>query len=111
MKIKINVKKVMTCLAIILIVSLLVGGVYAASDPTLVNKLNSALKKIQSYLVKLSTPAAGVAIATGVMIRKLSFGNEEKMVLGKKVIINAIVCYGIVISIDLIIKFVEAVLK
>lgn len=84
--------------------------VQAASDPTLVNKLNSALKKIQGYLVKLATPAAGVAIATGVMMRKLSFGNEEKMVMGKKVIVNAIVCYGIIISINLILKFVDAVI-
>ena len=83
----------------------------AASTPTLVNKLNTALKRIEEYLVKLSTPAAGVAIASGVFIRKLSFGNEEKMRLGKKVIVNAIVCYGIILSIDLILKFVSAVLK
>ena len=44
-------------------------------------------------------------------MRKLSFGDEEKMSKGKKVIINAIVCYGIIISIDIIIKFVESVLK
>lgn len=89
----------------------MVSCVFGASDPTLVNKLNSALKKIQGYLVKLATPAAGVAIASGVMIRKFSFGNEEKLVIGKKVIINAIVCYGIILSLDLIIKFVEAILK
>ena len=41
---------------------------------------------------------------------KLSFGDEEKMLKGKKVIINAIVGYGIIISIDLIIKFVDAIL-
>jgi len=88
-----------------------VSTVYGASDPTLVNKLNSAFKKIQQYLVRLSVPAAGVAIGTGVMIRKLSFGDEEKMAIGKKVIINAIICYSIIISIDLIIKFVDSVLK
>lgn len=84
---------------------------YAASTPTLVNKLNTALKRIEEYLVKLATPAAGVAIASGVFMRKLSFGNEEKMRLGKKVIVNAIVCYGVILSIDLILKFVSAVLK
>ncbi|MEG1059283.1 MAG: hypothetical protein RSE57_03755 [Clostridia bacterium] len=83
----------------------------ATGDPTLVNKLNSALKKIQGYLLKLATPAAGVAIATGVFMRKLSFGDEEKMVKGKKVIVNAVICYGIIISVDLIIKFVDVVLK
>ena len=81
--------------------------VFAATTPTLVTKLNSALKKILEYLEKLATPAAGVAIATGVMIRKLSFGDEEKMVIGKRVIINSIVGYLIIQLIDLIIKFIE----
>lgn len=99
--------KVLTIICILITVSC----VYGASDPALVTKLNGAFKKIQEYLVKLAVPAAGVAIATGVMIRKFSFGDEEKMAIGKKVITNAIVCYGIIVSIDLIIKFVDAVLK
>lgn len=110
---KFKLKRYNICLIILIVLIVGIGSIYAATatTPTLVNKLNSALKNIQSYLVKISAPAAGVAIATGVLMRKLSFGNEEKMVKGKKVIINAIVCYGIVISIDLIIKFVDAVLK
>lgn len=83
--------------------------VFAATTPTLVTKLNTALKRILEYLEKLSTPAAGVAIATGVLIRKLSFGDEEKMVIGKRVIINAIVGYLIIQLIDLIIKFIEGI--
>lgn len=108
-----NKKRKITMLAIFVVVILFTTAscVYGATDPTLVNKLNSAFKKIQGYLVKLAAPAAGVAIATGVMIRKLSFGDEEKMTIGKKVITNAIICYGIIISIDLIIKFVDSVLK
>ncbi|MDD2376012.1 MAG: hypothetical protein PHD15_01980 [Clostridia bacterium] len=105
-------KKSYTKVLIILCILITVSSVsIAASDPALVTKLNSAFKKIQEYLVKLAVPAAGVAIATGVMIRKFSFGDEEKMAIGKKVITNAIVCYGIIVSIDLIIKFVDAVLK
>jgi len=101
--------KVLTIICFVCIL-ITVSTVYGA-DPTLVTRLNSAFKNIQGYLVKLAVPAAGVAIATGVMIRKLSFGDEDKMAIGKKVITNAIVCYGIIISIDLIIKFVDAVLK
>ena len=95
-------------LAIVLLVVILFSTscVFAATTPTLVTKLNTALKKILEYLEKLSTPAAGVAIATGVLIRKLSFGDEEKMVIGKRVIINAIVGYLIIQLIDLIIKFI-----
>lgn len=101
-------KKILT---IIMIVVLLFSTsfVFAATTPTLVTKLNSALKKILDYLEKLSTPAAGVAIATGVLIRKLSFGDEEKMVIGKRVIINAIVGYLIIQLIDVIIKFIEGI--
>ena len=105
-----NKFKIFSILTFLFIVIIVANGVYAASDPTLVTKLNSALKKIQGYLVKIATPAAGVAIASGVLIRKLSFGNEEKMVIGKKIIINAILGYAIIISIDLIIKFVDSVL-
>lgn len=106
-------KKIIIICLIVCCIFFFCSTVYCASakTPTFVNKLNSALKSIQSYLVKLAAPAAGVAIATGVLMRKLSFGDEEKMSKGKKVIINAIVCYGIIISIDIIIKFVESVLK
>lgn len=105
-----NQYKMMICFFCVFVIVMYVSGIYAKSDPTLVNKLNTALKNIQSYLVKLATPAAGVSIAAGVMIRKFSFGEEEKMRLGKKVIINAIVCYGIILSINLIIKFVESLI-
>ena len=84
--------------------------VYGATNPTLVTKLNTAMKKILGYLETLATPIAGVAIATGVLMRKLSFGDDEKMIKGKKIIVNAIIGYGIIISIDLIIKFVESLL-
>lgn len=104
-------KKNKKIFGIIMIVTLLFSTtfVFAATTPTLVTKLNSALKKILDYLEKLSTPAAGVAIATGVMIRKLSFGDEEKMVIGKRVIINSIVGYLIIQLIDLILKFIEGI--
>ncbi len=108
-----NKNKIIIAFFIMFSLSIMLSTLYCASakTPTLVNKLNSALKNIQSYLVKIAAPAAGVAIATGVLMRKLSFGDDEKMVKGKKIIVNAIVCYGIIISIDLIIKFVESILK
>ena len=102
--------KILSIVFIIGITIICFSNVYAAAKtPTLVTKLNSALKNILTYLEKLATPAAGVAIATGVMIRQLSFGDEEKMVIGKRVIINAIVGYLIIQLIDLIIKFIEAI--
>ena len=81
---------------------------FAATTPTLVNKLNTIFKKIKEYMVKISGPACALAIATGVMIRKLSFGDEEKMIVGKRVIVNAIFSYFIILLVDLIVKFIEA---
>ncbi len=108
---KINIiNKVIFMFVLLIVLYITFSSVYGASAPTLVNKLNTAFKRIQEYLVKLATPAAGVAIASGVFMRKLSFGNEEKMVMGKKVIINAIISYAIIISIDLILKFIDSVL-
>lgn len=103
-------KKIFLLFLTILLIAIICNTVYGASDPTLVTKINSAFKKILTYLQKIATPIAGVTIATGVIMRKLSFGDEEKMIKGKKVIINAIIGYAIIISIDLIIKFIEALL-
>lgn len=107
---KIILKKCIILSIVFLILILNLGMVYGATDPTLVTKVNSAFKKIKGYLVKISLPAAGVAIASGVLIRKFSFGNEEKMVMGKKIIVNAILGYAIIISIDIILKFVDSVI-
>lgn len=103
-----NFRKIVISFITIASIVFTISVVYGASDPTLVNKINSALKKLQAYLVKFATPAAGVAIASGVLMRKFSFGNEEKMAIGKKVIINAIIGYAIVLSIDLILKFIDS---
>ena len=107
--IKFNKNKIIKFIYIFLFIILISNYVYGA-DPTLVTKINSAFKKILTYLQKISTPIAGVTIATGVIMRKLSFGDDEKMIKGKKVIINAIIGYAIIISIDLIIKFIEALI-
>lgn len=103
-------KNIIVILLLMIVLSCEFSFVFAAAKtPTLVTKLNTALKNILTYIKKLATPAAGVAIATGVMIRKLSFGDEEKLRTGKRTIINAIVGYLIIQLIDLIIKFIEAI--
>ena len=81
------------------------------STPSLVTKINSAFTRIQGYLKKISTPIAGVCIASGIIIRKLSFGDEKKMITGKRIIINSVVGYAAIQLLDLIIKFIEAVIK
>lgn len=94
------------------IVGLISTSVLAASTtPSLVTKINSAFTKIQGYLQKIATPIAGVCIISGILIRKLSFGDEQKMILGKRMIVNAIFGYAAVRLIDVIISFIETVVK
>lgn len=91
---------------------ILVSSVYAAtSTPSLVTKINSAFTKIQSYLKKISTPIAGVCLASGILVRKLSFGDERKMIIGKRIITNTVVGYAAIQLLDVIIKFIEAIVK
>ncbi len=102
-------KKKFKLVAIFLICVIVVSvpSLEAASTPTLVTKLNTALKKILSCFEKLAPAAAGVAIASGVMVRKFSFGDEQKLILGKRIIVNAILGYAIILLIDVILKFVD----
>jgi len=49
-----------------------------AADPKLISTIDSAFKKIESYIVKISTPAAAVAVGTGVLMKKFSFRRRRK---------------------------------
>lgn len=89
-----------------------ISSVYAATTtPSLVTKINSAFTKIQGYLKKISTPIAGVCIASGILVRKLSFGDEKKLLIGKRIISNTVIGYAAIQLLDVIIKFIEAIVK
>jgi len=105
-------RRVILCIVLITISIFLSQEVFAAtSTPSLVTKINSAFTKIKGYLEKISTPIAGVCIASGILIRKLSFGDEQKMIMGKKIIINSVIGYAAIQMLDIIIKFIETVIK
>ena len=76
----------------------------AASYPTIMNTLKTSLTKIQAWMVAISTPAAAIAVITGVLIKKFSFGDPERMMAGRRLIRSSFVSYGIVVGIDLILK-------
>ena len=71
---------------IILILSTTVLG----ATPKLINKINSAFEDIEGWIIKISTPAAAVAVCTGALMRKFSFGDEEKIRTGKKLITGSL---------------------
>ena len=85
-------------------------GIVFASDPKLISTLNNAFEKLEGYLVKLSTPAAAVAVGSGVFMKKFSFGDEEKMRTSKKIIRGTFISYGLIILLDLILSAIESLL-
>ena len=81
-----------------------------AADPKLISKLDSAFQKIEDWLIKLATPAAAVAVCTGVFIKKFSFGDEERIRTGKKIIRSSLFSYAFILAIDLILSAIKSLL-
>ncbi len=81
-----------------------------AADPKLVTKLKNAFEKISSWLVKLATPAAAVAVGTGVMMKKFSFGDEERIRIGKKLIKSSLFSYAFILATDLILSAIKSLI-
>ncbi len=85
------------------------AGLFDGS-PAIVDKLNSAFEKIQEWLLKLSTPAAAVAVAVGVFMKKFSFGDEERIRTAKKVIRGSLFSYGFILVLNLILAAIKSLL-
>lgn len=81
-----------------------------ASDPKIVTKLNSAFIKIKSWILKLATPAAAVAVGTGIFMKKFSFGDEERLRIGKKLIRGSLFSYGFILATDLILAAIKSLI-
>ena len=81
----------------------------AFGDPKLVTKLNSAFSDIEKWLIKLATPA--VAVGTGVFMKKFSFGDEEKIRTGKKIIKSSLFSYAFILAIDLILSAIKSLVS
>lgn len=84
---------------------------FALGEPKLVSKINSAFESIESWLLKLSTPAAAVAVGTGVFMKKFSFGDEERIRLGKKIIKGSLFSYAFILAIDLILSAIKSLIS
>ena len=84
---------------------------FAFGEPKLVSKINSAFENIESWILKLSTPAAAVAVGTGVFMRKFSFGDEERIRMGKKIIKGSLFSYAFILAIDLILSAIKSLIS
>ena len=98
-------------LTIVLIISMSSTIFAAWGDPEIVSKLNNAFEKIRDWLIKLATPAAAVAVGVGVFMKKFSFGDEEKMRTGKKLIKGSLFSYGFILAINLILAAIKALIS
>lgn len=80
------------------------------ATPKLVNKLENAFEDIEGWIIKLATPAAAVAVGTGVFMKKFSFGDEEKIRTGKKLIKTSLFSYAFILAIDLILSAIKSLI-
>jgi len=101
-------KKKSTVMAVLFCVLTVTVSFGATKYPTIMNNLNTALKNIQAWMVTIATPAAAIGVITGVLIKKFSFGDTERMLVGRRLIRSCFVSYGMVVGIDLILKAITS---
>ena len=80
------------------------------NTPELVDKLNDAFESIEEWLITLATPAAAVAVGTGVFMKKFSFGDEERIRTAKKLIRGSLFSYGFILAINLILSAIKSLI-
>ena len=84
-------------------------NIYAAT-PKLVSTITNAFEDIEDWLIKIATPAAAVAVGTGIFMRKFSFGDEERIRMGKKIIRGSLFSYAFILAIDLILSAIKSLI-
>ncbi len=95
----------------IIFISFFNKSCYALGDPKLISKINSAFESIEGWLLKIATPAAAVAVGTGVFMKKFSFGDEERIRMGKKIINGSLFSYAFILAIDLILSAIKSLIN
>ena len=104
-------KKIIFNLILVILLLFIFSIQTFASTPKLVNKVNDAFKEIEEWILKISTPAAAVAICSGALMRKFSFGDEEKIRTGKKLITGSLFSYAFILAIDLILSAIKTLIS
>ena len=97
---------IITLFIVLMLTFLVIGGECFAADPALISRLKTAFERIKDYIIKLSTPVAAVAICSGALMKKFSFGDEEKIRTGRNLIKGSIFSYGLVLCTDMILSLI-----
>ena len=79
-----------------------------AADPKIVTTIKKAFGRIEEWIIKISTPAAAVAVGTGILMKKFSFGDEDKIRIGKRLIRGSLFSYAFILAIDLILSAIKS---
>ncbi len=82
-----------------------------AADPKLISKIKKAFESISDWMVKIATPAAAVAVGTGLLMKKFSFGDEEKIRVGKKLIRASLFSYAFILATDLVLSAIKSLVE
>lgn len=104
-----NKKKTYIIFTVIIFLILIgiTSEVYGA-DPKLVTKIKKAFEQIEGWIIKISTPAAAVAVCTGMLMKKFSFGDEERIRIGKKLVKSSLFSYAFILAVDLVLSAIKA---
>ncbi len=81
-----------------------------AATPKLVSTITKAFENIEDWILKIATPAAAVAVGTGIFMQKFSFGDEERIRMGKKIIRGSLFAYAFILAIDLILSAIDSLI-
>lgn len=79
--------------------------------PKLVTTITNAFETIETWILRIATPAAAVAVGSGVFMKKFSFGDEERIRTGKRIIRGSLFSYAFILCIDLILAAIELLLS
>ena len=78
-----------------------------AAHPRLISTIIGAFDSIKTWIVRIATPAVAVAVTSGLLMQKFSFGDEERIRAGKKVVRGSLFAYVFILAIDLVISTIQ----
>ncbi|MFR8116850.1 MAG: hypothetical protein ACLVAK_07595 [Clostridia bacterium] len=93
-----------------LLILFLFQSISYGADPKLITTIKKAFEKIETWIIAISTPAAAVAVGTGIFMKKFSFGDEERIRIGKKLIRGSLFSYAFILAIDLILSTIKTLI-
>lgn len=94
----------------VILIGINLNEAYAVGTPKLVNTLQNAFESIKGWIIKLSTPVAAVAVGSGLFMKKFSFGDEEKIRTGKKLVKTSLFSYAFILGIDLVLSAIQSLI-